>query len=92
MDLRERLRANLRSKASALTLLDALMTNPYVTVARAQQILKVSNPAARKTVRFLQQQGILHEVSGRKWGQLFLARPIMNALERPGKSNREGSS
>lgn len=53
------------------------------TVARAAEILDVSNPTARQAVGQLQAAGMLKEVSGRKWGQLYLAGPILKAIEQP---------
>ena len=50
MDLREKFRARLRDKAKALALLDELFLNPYMSVSRAEQVLKVSNPTARQAV------------------------------------------
>jgi hypothetical protein len=41
------------------------------------------NPAARQAVQLLQEQGMLKEVSGRRWGQLYLAQPILDAIEKP---------
>lgn len=81
MDLRERFRRKLRGKARALDLLDELFQNPYITVARAEKLLKVSNPTARAAVTALQSAGMLKEISGRAWGRLYLARPILGILE-----------
>lgn len=85
MDLREKWRKELRDKARAFALLDELFINPYMTVIRAQKTLKVSNPTARQAVTYLQKMGLLEEVSGRSWGRLYLARPIMRAIEMPPK-------
>lgn len=57
--------------------------NPYVTVARAEQTLKVSNPTARHAVAFLQKHRVLKEVSGRQWGKLHLTQPILGMIEKP---------
>lgn len=81
MDLREKFRAKLRDKPKAMILLDELFMNPYMFVAKAERVLKVSNPTARQTVRLLEELGMLEEVSGRAWGRLYLARPIMNVIE-----------
>jgi Fic family protein len=62
-------------------LLDQLFVNPYVSVARAAEILKVSNPTARNAVAILQREGVLEEITGRSWGKLYLARPILEAIE-----------
>lgn len=83
MALREKFRERLKEKPKATALLDELFVNPYITVARAAELLKVSNPTARQTVTLLQKAGMLKEVSGRKWGQLYLAGPIMKAIEKP---------
>lgn len=82
MDLREKFRARLRNKSKALALLDELFLNPYMSVARAEHVLNVSNPTARQAVMLLQQQGMLEETTGRSWGKLYLARPIMETIER----------
>ncbi len=84
MHLREEFRKQLHEKPKALALLDELFMNPYMTVARASEILKVSNPTARQAVTLLQQRGLLEEITGRAWGRLYLARPILRALERSG--------
>ena len=85
MDLRDKFRARLRDKPKALALLDQLFINPYMTVARAERILKVSNPTARQAVTLLQKNGMLDEISGRAWGRLYLAKPILRAIENPPK-------
>lgn len=81
MDLREKYRARLRDKAKPLALLDELFLNPYMSVARAERVLKVTNPTARQAVVMLQKKGMLEEITGRTWGKLYLARPIMETIE-----------
>jgi Fic family protein len=81
MDLRESFRQRVRDKPKALALTDALFLNPYMSVTRAEKLLKVSNPTARQAVRVLEGKGILEEISGRAWGRLYLARPILEAIE-----------
>jgi Fic family protein len=85
MDLREKFRGQLRHKAKALILLDELFMNPYMFVSKAERVLKVSNPTARQAVNVLEEHGMLHEVSGRAWGRLYLAKPIMNLLQPPSR-------
>ncbi len=82
MDLRERYRRRLEHNAKALALLDRLFENPYVTVARAAQLLKTSNPTARQAVKKLVEAGMLKETTGRSWGKVFLARPILRAIDK----------
>ena len=86
MELRERFRRRLQEKPKAQALLDELFINPYISIARAAKLLNVSNPTARQAVTVLQQHGMLEEVTGRAWGRLYLARPILEAIE--GKPER----
>ena len=85
MGLREKFRARLQDKPKALALLDELFLNPYMSVAKAERVLKVSNPTARQAVMLLQRKGILEEITGRTWGKLYLAKPIMDTIELKGK-------
>jgi Fic family protein len=86
MDLRESFRLKVRDKPKALALLDELFINPYITVARAAEMLQVSHPTASQTIEFLQQNGLLEEITGRSWGRVYLARPILTVLEPPDRS------
>jgi Fic family protein len=78
--LREKWRRKLLARPRALVLVDALFQNPYVDVARAQKLLGVSNPTARQVVTHLEQEGLLREVTGRAWGRLYRAGPILEAI------------
>ena len=86
MDLRKSFRLKVRDKPKALALLDELFINPYITVARAAEMLQVSHPTASQTIEFLQQNGLLEEITGRSWGRVYLARPILTVLEPPDRS------
>lgn len=81
MDLHEDLRRRLRQKPNAVALLDELFANPFATVSRAARLLSVSYPTARQTVSYLQGEGLLEEITGRAWGRLYLARPILEMFE-----------
>lgn len=83
MELRETWRRRLAGKSNALALLDALFANPYVTAAGAEKILGVSNPTARQVIAALEKVGMLKEITGRRWGQLFVARPILKIIDKP---------
>jgi len=83
INLREKYHLQLRHKPKAVALLDELFINPYITVARAGELLQVSHPTARKTIESLQQNGLLEEITGRSWGRVYLARPILTELEQP---------
>ena len=81
LGLHSELRARLRQRPNAVALLDELFANPYITVSRAARLLNVSYPTARSAVARLQEEGLLEEVTGRTWGRLYLARPILAAIE-----------
>ena len=83
INLREKYHLQLRHKPKAVALLDELFINSYITVARAGELLQVSHPTARKTIESLQQNGLLEEITGRSWGRVYLARPILAVLEQP---------
>ena len=81
LDLRERFRTQVQDKSKALALLDELFTNPYITVARAEKILHVSNPTARKTVELLGERGIIEQLGEKRWGKIYLCRQVLEAIE-----------
>ena len=81
LELRESYTARLKAKTRARDLLDQLFMNPYMTMVRAAQLLNVSPATARQAVLDLQQAGILEEITGRKWGRLYVARSILDAIE-----------
>jgi Fic family protein len=87
MELRESFRTRLREKPRALALLDELFINPYMSVSRAAQGLKVSNPTARQAVSLLEAEGMLQEITGKAWGRLYLAQPILEVIESPSDSS-----
>jgi Fic family protein len=83
LDLREQYRQQLTGKAAAISLLDRLFTNPYVTVRQAAEHLHSSQPTAAKAIDELQRQQIVAKVGDRVWRRLYLARPILDVLEGP---------
>jgi Fic family protein len=83
VSIREQFRAKLGASARDLALLDELFRQPYVTVASASRILGVSSPTAAKVIRRLEGAGLLREITGRGWGRVFAAQPILEVLERP---------
>ncbi len=81
MALRERYRATTVAMPRAQQLVDALFTNPYLTVKSAQRFLDVSHPTARTALLALQRENILKEVTGRQWGRMYVARAVLEAIE-----------
>ena len=74
-----------RGKAGIRPLVDQLFHNPYVTVAAAASIMRVSNPTARSAIRFLEERGMLREVSGRTWGRMYVAHEVLSAIGSQGR-------
>jgi Fic family protein len=84
LGLRESCRATLiaaNARPTAIKLLDSLFANPYITARTASTQLKVSDPTARAAISDLLAHGVLEEISGRRWGQVFLATNILAALQ-----------
>jgi len=81
LDLHDTLRRRLHQKPKAAALLDELFANPYISVSRAARLLQVSYPTARQAIAWLHKEGLLEEVTGRAWGRLYLARPILAVIE-----------
>ena len=67
--------------ANALALVDQLFISPYFTTRLVQTKLGVSHPTARSTIRALEAQGILRELTpGKKWGKVFFAHEVYAAM------------
>lgn len=81
MDLREAFRAHLQRRTKALELVDHLFMNPYVTVSEAARLLDTSNQTARQAISALVESDILREITGRNWGRVYLAGPILEAIQ-----------
>jgi Fic family protein len=81
IELREKFRSKVMDKPRALALVDQLFTNPYLTVARAEEVLKVSNPTARKAVDLLVERKLLERMGERRWAKLYLSRLVLEAME-----------
>jgi len=69
-----------RASANALRLLDSLFVNPIVTTSRAAEVLDVTAPTARAAIRLLEENGVLHEVSGRRWGRVYAADELLRLV------------
>lgn len=82
IELREQFRNRVADKPRALALVDQLFTNPYLTVARAEALLKVSNPTARKVVDLLVERKLVEKLGKRRWSKLYLSRPVLEAIEK----------
>jgi Fic family protein len=81
MELREEYRRRLAERPKALALIDPLFANPYLTASRVEELLGVTAPTARQAIGHLVAEGILVETTGRAWGKLYVAQPLLQALE-----------
>jgi Fic family protein len=78
---------NERHSVSTLTLLDEIIKNPVMTYTKAQNILGVTNRAARQNVDKLVEIGLLKEVTDRERYKIFVATEIISILERVEETN-----
>jgi Fic family protein len=76
---RERL-LRARATANALGLVDQLFVNPFVTARRVRDLLGVTDPTARATIRSLESAGILTEITGRRWGRIYRAEEVFSVI------------
>jgi Fic family protein len=79
-----------KARPAARELIDHLFINPYVNARRASAVLQVSAPTARAAINDLVNHGVLLEISGRRWGQLFLAGEVLKAAQ--GTSETEAAA
>lgn len=85
LDLRHEYRAQFesaRSSALLLKLVDGLLEAPVLTIPQAAKRLKVTHRAATLNVLKLVKARVLVEVLGRGRTRVFVARAILNAIER----------
>lgn len=83
--LRERYHAAVRSARSAGllgTLIDDLFRVPTITIGKTTELLSVTPATASSNLRKLESLGIVHEVTGRTRGQVFVAREILGFVGR----------
>lgn len=70
-----------RATVNALALVDHLFVAPFVTAKSVTDVLRVSHPTARATIRALEEIGILREQDpSRRWGKAFVATEIYSAI------------
>jgi Fic family protein len=84
-DLRERYQRTLheaRVSSLPLRLLDELFMRPALSVAEAAKGLKVTRRAAQLNIDKLVEAGILHETTGRRRNRIYLAKEIVDLIER----------
>ncbi len=68
-------------------LVDRLFANPYISIAKAAEVMGVSQPTATRVIRELEAKGIMKETTGRNWGKIYLAVGVLAAIEPPPSAN-----
>lgn len=70
-----------RASTAALTLLDELFLNPYVTAQRTLERLRVSFLTAQNTIRRLEEAGIVREITGQQRNRVYCAIDLLRVIE-----------
>jgi Fic family protein len=81
LELRDTFRKKLHKQHKAMQLLDELFINPYTTVSRTAAQLGVTAPTAFKTIGFFEKVRMLEEMTGKGWGRVWVAKPILEAVD-----------
>lgn len=81
-----------RTTANALALVDHLFVNPIVSASSVQRAFGISAPTALATIRALEREGIVREITGRRWGMAFQADEIFELLRGEGAPEPAESS
>ncbi|MBA4136922.1 MAG: cell filamentation protein Fic [Opitutus sp.] len=81
IELRERLLLEDHGKGSA-ALISQLFVRPHISVSEAAKLMAVSQPTAAKVLQSLVAAGHLREITGRSRYRAYVARAILDALER----------
>jgi len=71
------------SSATPAALVDLLAENPFWTVKKVAQRLKVAFTTAQRAVERLEKMSVLAQVSGAKRGRVYCSRQIMDILDEP---------
>ena len=81
VDLREAWRSRLHRHPRLVALIDPLLSNPYMTVARASRELGISDPTSRAALFELEAAGLLTQIPSGSRRRLYVARPIMEIID-----------
>ena len=82
-EMREHYRSLVAGKAKSLVLVDELFRSPVASAGSVARRLGVSDPTARAAIASLEAVGLLKELTGRAWGRVWIAGPVMEILDRP---------
>lgn len=83
-EIRERIRATLAAENApgrVFALVDHLIQDPAVTASETARLLEVTAPTARDYIERLVSAGFLQESTGRSYGQVWAAIPVLDIIE-----------
>lgn len=80
VDLRKAWRTRLGPHPRLVALIDPLLSNPYMTVARASRELGTSDPTSRAALFELEAAGLLTQIPSGSRRRLYLSHPIMEII------------
>lgn len=66
-------------------LVDRLFSIPVINAREAQGFLDVTDPTARKDLALLEKLGIIREITGKGWGQDWIAGEIVDIIDGDGQ-------
>ncbi len=78
---RDRVLTSERASVMAARLLEALPSNPMVTIPRAVDLFDTTKPTASKAVSVLEEIGILKETTGRQRDRVFTYKSYLELLK-----------
>jgi Fic family protein len=81
--LRQRARYRSQCDEKLLALVDELFVSPFLTVREVRRALSVSDGTARRAVATLASLGLLARVPGTERPRIYVAQPILDAIEEP---------
>ncbi len=81
IDLREAWRSRLGQHPRLVALIDPLLANPYMTVARASRELGTSDPTSRAALFELEATGLLTQIPSGSRRRLYVSQPIMEIID-----------
>ncbi len=77
---RDRIVSHDRATVAAIQLLDLLPTTPFITVAKASELLELTAPPARKAIELLEDLGVLHETTGKQRDRVYAYQEYLQIL------------
>ena len=81
VDLRESWRSRLAQQPRLVALIDPLLSNPYMTVARVSRELGTSDPTSRAALFELESTGLVTQIPSGSRRRLYVSQPVMEIID-----------